>query len=72
MVGIEHLARVLEVKVVLGRLVPRKGGDPLEVAPDHPVLGHRRLETLEPLELAVGLLARFLGQLDRVELLAQL
>ena len=36
------------------------------------MLGGLRRQLLEPLELAVGLLADLLGQLDRVELLAQL
>ena len=69
---VEHLARVLEVEVVLGRLVPRQRGDPLEIAAHHPVLRHRGLQALESRELAVGLLAHLLGKLGRVELLAQL
>ena len=69
---VEHLARVLEVEVVLGRLVPRQRGDPLEIAAHHPVFRHRGLQALESRELAVGLLAHLLGKLGRVELLAQL
>ena len=69
---VEHLARVLEVEVVLGRLVPGQRDDPLEVGADHAVLGRRGRQALEPRELAVGLLAHLLGKLGRVELLAQL
>ena len=69
---VEHLARVLEVEVVLGRRVPRQRRDPLQVRADDAVLGGRRRQVLQPRELAVGLLARVLGQLDRGELLAQL
>ncbi len=47
-VGVEHLAGVREVEVVLGRLVPRQRRDPLEVGADDAVLGHRRLQALEP------------------------
>ena len=71
-VVVEHLARVLEVEVVLGRRVPRQRGDPLEVRADDAVLGGLRRQRLEALELAVDLLADLLGQLDRGELLAQL
>ena len=69
---VEHLAGVREVEVVLGRLVPRQRRDPLQVGADDAVLGGLRRQALEPVELAVGLLADVLGQLDRRELLAQL
>ncbi len=36
------------------------------------MLGHRRLQPLEPRELAVGLLSDLLGQLDLIQALAQL
>ena len=71
-VGVEHLARVAEVEVVLGRGVPRQRRDPLEVGADDAVLGRRLGQPLEPRELAVGDLADLLGQLDLGELLAQL
>ena len=71
-VGVEHLARVAEVEVVLGRRVPRQRRDPLEIVADHAVLGRRLRQPLEPRELAVGDLAHLLGQLDLRELLAQL
>ena len=56
-VGVEHLARVREVEVVLGRLVPRQRRDPLEVGADDAVLGRGLRQLLQPRELAVGLLA---------------
>ena len=72
-VGVEHLARVLEIEVVLGVRRPGDGEDPLEVRADDAVLGRGRRELLEPLQLAVGGLAHLLGQLaERVEPLAQL
>ena len=71
-VGVEHLARVREVEVVLGRRVPRQRRDPLQVGADDAVLGRRLGQPLEPRELAVGDLADLLGQLDLGELLAQL
>ena len=71
-VGVEHLARVREVEVVLGRHAPRQRGDPLQPGADHAVLGRGLRELLQPRELAVGLLAHDLGQLERGELLAQL
>ena len=40
-VGVEHLARVREVEVVLGALVPRQRRHPLEVGADDAVLGRR-------------------------------
>ena len=61
-----------EVEVVLGRLVPRQRGDPLEVGADDAVLGGLRRQRLQALELAVDLAADVLGQRDGVELLAQL
>ena len=69
---VEHLAGVREVEVVLGARAPRQRRDPLEVGADDAVLGRRRRQLLQPRELAVDLLADLLGQLDRVDLLAQL
>ena len=71
-VGVEHLAGMREVEVVLRRPVPRQRGHPLQVRADHAVLGGGLRQLLQPRELAVGLLADLLGQGDRVELLAQL
>ena len=69
---VEDRARVSEVEVVLGRLVPRQRGDPLEVGPDDAVLGGLGRQRLQALELAIDLAADILGQRDGVELLAQL
>src|SRR5215218_783387 len=71
-VGVEHLARVREVEVVVGGAAPRQRRDPLEPSADHPVLGRRRRQLLQPRELAVRLLAHQLGQRQLRELVAQL
>ena len=71
-VGVEHLAGVVEVEVVLGRLVPRQRRDPLQVRADHAVLGRGLRQLLQPRQLAVDLAPDVLGQGDRGELLAQL
>ena len=41
-IGVEHLARVIEIEVVLGVALPRQREDPLEVGADHAVLGGGR------------------------------
>ena len=69
---VEHLARVREVEVVLGRRAPRQRRDPLQPAADDAVLGGGLRQALQPRELAVDLRADLLGQLDLGELLAQL
>ena len=69
---VEDLARAVEIEVVGRRHAPRQRREPVEVGADHAVLGRRRREPLEPRELAVGRLAHVLGQLERVEPLAQL
>jgi hypothetical protein len=69
---VEHRAGVRKVEVVLGGLVPGQRRHPLQVGADDPVLGGLRREVLQALELAVDLAADLLGQLDGVELLAQL
>src|SRR5829696_1888983 len=71
-VRVEHLARVREVEVVVGRAAPGQRRDPLEPGPDHAVLGRGGRELLEPRELTVGLLAHELGQRQLRELLPQL
>src|SRR4051794_12390562 len=70
-VGVEHLARVREVEVVLGAHAPRQRGDPLQVAADDAVLGRLGGQLLEAVQLALGLLAHVVGQRDLVELVAQ-
>ena len=50
-VGVEDVARLLDVELVLGGDRPRQLDQPLEVGARHRVLGRRRLHHLEPLEL---------------------
>ena len=66
-VVVEHLARVLEVEVVLGVRAPRQRRDPLEVGADHAVLGRRLRQALEPRQLAVGRLPHVVGQRQRLD-----
>jgi hypothetical protein len=69
---VQDLPGMVEIEVVLGGLVPGQRRDPLQVAADDAVLGGRGGQALEPLQLAVGLAPDLLGEVDRVELLAQL
>ncbi len=72
MILVEDGARAGDVDRV-GRLFPpRELDEPIEVRADHAVLGARRRHFREPVELAVGGLADFLGHLRFVDLLAQL
>ena len=71
-VGVEHLARLLEVEVVIRLLVPGEAEDPLEVGADDAVLGRGGREPLEASELAVDRLARLFGQLHLVRTVAEL
>ena len=72
MIGVEDLPRVGNVEVVLGRHAPRQLDDPFQVGADYPVLGGCRRQALEAPQLAVGLLSRLLGQLGRLDPLAEL
>jgi hypothetical protein len=69
---VEDLARVGDVEVVVCLLGPGQIDQPLEVAPDHPVLGRDRRQLLQPGELALGGLLRLLGQAGRLDPLAKL
>ena len=71
-VAVEHAPRLLQVEVVVGRLRPRERCDPLEVGPDHAVLGRLRRQLLQPVELALRGLHRVLRQSGGLDLLAQL
>ncbi len=72
MVGVEDLAGVCEVEVVVGERSPRERQDPLEVGADHAVLRGRRRQLLEPAELALCRLGDVLRQRQLAETLAQL
>ena len=71
-IGIEDLAGVGDVEVVVGALGPGQLDEPLEVGADHAVLGGRRRQLLQPRQLALGGLLGVLGQLRRLQPLAQL
>jgi hypothetical protein len=71
-VGVEHLAGVGDVEVVLAARGPGQLDQPLEVGADDAVLGRRRGQLLEPRELAVCRLAGVLGQAGLLDPLAQL
>ena len=68
-VGVEDLARVGDVEVVLGLVRPGQLDQPLEVGADDAVLGRRRRQFLEPRELAVGRFAGVLGEVRLLDLL---
>ena len=72
MVGVEHLAGVPEIQVVGGLGRPGQFDQPLEVSANDAVLGRRRGQLLEARELAVGGLARVLGEVGCLDALAQL
>ncbi len=71
-VGVEDLAGMADVEVVLGLLRPGQLDQPLEVGADDPVLGRRRWQLFQPRELALGGFAGVLGQVGRLDLLPQL
>ena len=62
-VGVQHLARVRRVEPLLGALAPRDGEQPVEVVADDAGLGSLVSHSLEPRELALGLLEDVLGHL---------
>src|SRR4029450_2891506 len=61
-VGVEDLARLDEVEVVLRLLVPGEADDPLDVRADDPVFGRGRRQFLEPPQFAIDSLARLLRE----------
>ena len=71
-VAVEHLARMGEVEVVIGRDGPGERREPLEVGPDHAVLGRLRRQALKARELAFRLLHGVLGETRRLDLRTQL
>ena len=72
MVGVEHLARLDEVEVVLRLLVPGQADDPLDVGADDAVLGRGRRQLLEPRQLAIDRLAGLLGERHLVRTVPEL
>jgi hypothetical protein len=71
-VGVQHLAGVRHVEVVVGLDVPRQLDQPLQVGADHPVLGGGRWQALEPRQLALGRLPGVLGERRLLDPLPQL
>ena len=71
-VGVEHLARVDGVEVLLGALAPRHGDEPVEVGADHLALAAALAHALEAPELALGLLAHGVGHAGLLDLRAVL
>ena len=67
-VGVEHLTRVDRVEDLVGALVPRDAGEPVEVRPDHLRLAGLLARPLQALELALGLLADGVGHARLVDL----
>jgi hypothetical protein len=68
---VEDLAGGPHVEPIFARLAPREVRHPLEVRADHRVLGGRGRRLGEPLELALRLLQRLLGEARRVDALAE-
>ena len=62
MVGVENVLGVLQVLDDLGRLAPRNRQQPVEVVAHHRRLGRHRAHGAKLLQLAIGLLARFLAK----------
>ena len=60
-VGVEDLARVRGIEPLVRALRPRHGDEPVEVRADHRGLAARLAHPLEPVELALGLLADGVG-----------
>ena len=61
-IGLEHCARGCHVVLVVGLLAPGQGQQPVEVGADRRGLGMARAGAVEALELALGLLARLVGE----------
>src|SRR5581483_10275247 len=69
---VEHLARVADVEVVLGRGGPRQRDEPFEIRADDGVLGGFGRDHAQAIELVLGGLQRFGGHLRVLDALAQL
>ena len=69
---VEHASRLDRVEPILGALVPRDLEQPVQVGPDHLVLGGRGRHPLEAIDLASGDGGDGLGQVRVGDALAQL
>ena len=69
---VEDLARQPDLEPVLGGLAPGQLDHEVQVGADHLVVGRGRRQPLQPPQLAVGLLAHLLGQVELGQPLAQL
>ena len=72
MVGVENVLGVLQVLDDLGRLAPRDRQQPFEVVAHHRRFGRHRAHGAELLQLAIGLLARLLGEAGLLDALLHL
>src|SRR5659263_91775 len=72
MVLVEYLLGAGDVEDVLGALVPGNGQDPVQIGADDRVFGGGRLHLCQPVQLAPRLAIDLLGQLQLVDLAAQL
>ena len=70
-VGVEDLARLLEVEPVFGPLGPRQLDEPLQVGALDRVLGRRLRHLLQAIELLARGLLHLLGHLGRLDLLLE-
>ena len=72
MILVKHLAGVGDINRLAGVLAPRQLGQPLQIGTHHLVLGRAAIDPTQAPQLAVGLFARHLRQIGRVQLLAQI
>src|SRR5581483_5130823 len=69
---VEHLFRMIYVKVILGPLGPRQAHQPVDVGPNHAGLRRDRRHRRQAVQLFAGLLLRLLWQSGGFQLVAQL
>jgi len=68
---VEDAARLIQVQIVRGALVPRQSDDPVEVAAGDGVLGAGGVDPFQPGQFSFGLFEHFFGQFFRLDLLPQ-
>ena len=68
---VQNLARVGDLEVVFGELVPRQFEHQLEIGADYVVFGRRSRQLLQPAKFAVQFLANVFRKVGLLELLAQ-